>query len=328
MLVYASSLSIIVAELDWKWIKKQYNYDQIYIDHMLIFTRGQLPQWLRDTVYDYFKNKCTLKKKDPLLYTKSKNMLNGIYGMTATAIIRDKYEMNDQYILEKVKVTDKDRAADLTKYYSKYNSFMPYQAAVWTTAHARDALYTMIECVGYENFLYCDTDSVFYIETPENKKSMEEYRQYCIKRAIDAGAYVDNNYLGEPTPEPSIRAFRGLHAKCYAMEELNDEGVYTLQVVIAGIPKESTKWIDGRPVTVTNSEELGHIDKLEDGFIFSHNGGTRCIYNERTPGIENINGHDTEISSSAIIENIEKKINDTMYSRSSRGELLKIVQHY
>ena len=34
---------------------------------------------------------------------------------------------------------------------------------------------TMIECVGYENFIYCDTDSVFYIETPENAKNMQNY---------------------------------------------------------------------------------------------------------------------------------------------------------
>ena len=73
----------------------------------------------------------------------------------------------------------------------------------------------------YENFLYCDTDSVFYIETEYNKKTMEAYAQECRQRAIDAGAYVGNKYLGEPTEEPPLKAFRAIHSKCYAMEEYN-----------------------------------------------------------------------------------------------------------
>lgn len=246
--------------------------------------------------------------------------------MTATAIIRESYVMNDDYILTKQERDEDNEHSTLDKYYRSYNNFMPYQFAIWTTAHARDALYTMIECVGYDNFLYCDTDSVFYLETSENKKRMEDYAAYCRKRAKDGGAYVGNKYLGEPTDEPPIRAFRAIHSKCYAMEELNKNGEYELIVVIAGIPKGSTKWIDGKPVFKTNAQELGNIDNLKDGFIFSHCGGTRCVYKERPIEIVNINGHITELASSAVIENIEKKISDTMYTAGADYTPLNIVQ--
>lgn len=246
--------------------------------------------------------------------------------MTATAIIRESYVMNDDYILTKQERDEDNEQSTLDKYYRSYNNFMPYQFAIWTTAHARDALYTMIECVGYDNFLYCDTDSVFYLETPENKKRMEDYAAYCRKRAKDGGAYVGNKYLGEPTDEPPIRAFRAIHSKCYAMEELNKKGEYELNVVIAGIPKGSTKWINGKPVFKTNAQELGNIDNLKDGFIFSHCGGTRCVYNERPIEIININGHITELASSAVIENIEKEISDTMYTAGADYTPLHIVQ--
>lgn len=246
--------------------------------------------------------------------------------MTATAIIRESYVMNDDYILTKQERDEDNEQSTLDKYYRSYNNFMPYQFAIWTTAHARDALYTMIECVGYDNFLYCDTDSVFYLETPENKKRMDDYASYCRKRAKDGGAYVGNKYLGEPTDEPPIRAFRAIHSKCYAMEELNKNGEYELNVVIAGIPKGSTKWIDGKPVFKTNAQELGNIDNLKDGFIFSHCGGTRCVYNERPIEIVNINGHITELASSAVIENIEKEISDTMYTAGADYTPLNIVQ--
>lgn len=316
-IVYAKELSIAVTELDFKWIKKQYTAEEMKVSKMLIFERGTVPEWLKTEVYTYFKNKCTLKELNELLYNKSKAFLNAIYGMTATQILRPEYEINDEGKFKPKEYDDKERSDEsrLKKYYRSYNSFMPYQFACYTTAWARDALFTMIETVGYKNFLYCDTDSVFYIETKENKIAMEKYAQSCRDRAIAAGAYVEDKYLGEPTDEPKLRAFKALHAKCYAMEEYNRKtGKYELKVVIAGIPKKSVKWIDGKPVTKTNSEELGNIDKLADGFKFTHNGGTRCIYNEAMPRVEYINGHKTSLASSAIIENIEKEISDTMWS--------------
>lgn len=253
--------------------------------------------------------------------------------------------MDGNYILKKLDQDEDEAESALNKYYRSYNNFMPYQYSIWTTAHSRDALYTMIECTGdndgiddyinnvydltdtYKNFLYCDTDSVFYIETAENAKRMQNYQLYCRNRAIKAGAYVDNKYLGEPTDEPAIRAFRAIHSKCYAMEEYNKKsGEYELNVVIAGIPKGATKWINGEPVFKTNAEELGNIDNLEDGFIFEHCGGTRCIYNEMDITTEVINGHVTELASSAIIENISKEISDTMYTNGKDYSILKIKQ--
>lgn len=316
-IVYAKELSIAVTELDFKWIRKQYTAEEMKVSKMLIFKRGTVPDWLKSEVYDYFKNKCTLKDINELLYAKSKAFLNAIYGMTATQILRPEYEINDEGEFKPKEYEDKEKSDEsrLNKYYHSYNSFMPYQYACYTTAWARDALFTMIETVGYKNFLYCDTDSVFYIENKSNKKAMEEYAESCRNRAIAAGAYVENKYLGEPTDEPKLRAFRALHAKCYAMEEYDKKSRrYELKVVIAGIPKKSIKWVDGEPVTKTNSEELGSIDALKDGFKFTHNGGTRCVYNEALPRKEVINGHVISLASSAVIDSIEKEISDTMWS--------------
>lgn len=79
-IVSADTLTIVVCELDYKWIKRQYTYDSLGVDKMLIFERGEMPKWLKDEVYEYFENKCTLKGVDDLLYAKSKNMLNSVYG--------------------------------------------------------------------------------------------------------------------------------------------------------------------------------------------------------------------------------------------------------
>lgn len=325
--VFAKELTIAITEIDYKWIKRQYTASNFKISKMLCFKRGKMPDWLKAEIMQYFTNKCTLKHSEPVLYAKSKNLLNGIYGMTATSIIREQYKINlDNGVIKRFIAEDIDKQdqADLDRYYRSHNSFMPYQYSLFTTSWARDALMTMIEAVGYDNFLYCDTDSVFYIETPENRERMAIYEKECIDKAIKGGAFVGSNYLGAPTDEPELRAFRGLHSKCYAMEELNEKSCkYELNVVIAGIPKRAVKWIDGKPVTETNSEELASIDNLKDGFEFVHCGGTRCVYNdERAPVIMDINGHETEIATSAVIENISKVISDTMWTFGADYSLL------
>jgi hypothetical protein len=78
--VYADTLTMVVCELDYKWIKRQYKFDAMYVDKMLIFERGEMPEWLKHEVFEYFENKCTLKGVNDLLYAKSKNMLNSVYG--------------------------------------------------------------------------------------------------------------------------------------------------------------------------------------------------------------------------------------------------------
>ena len=316
--VYANMLQIAICELDWSIIKRQYKFDKdnVKVGHMLLFERGEAPEWLKKEVMQYFKGKCELKGVDEYMYMRSKAFLNSIYGMTATKILREVFKLDSDLIITHTKEKEQEQKEKiLAKYYKSYNSFMPYQLAIYTTAWARFSLFEMLERIGYENFLYCDTDSAFYLETPENKIKMEQYAEECRQDAIKHNAFIGNKFLGEPTDEPKIRAFRGLHAKCYAMEEWDDDAQdYILKVTIAGIPKKATKWIDGKAVTMTNAEELGSIDKLEDGFTFKHCGGTRAIYNERPIEIKTINGHRIELASNVIIYSIEKEISDTMWT--------------
>lgn len=313
--IYADSLTIAVTEIDYKWIKRQYTAESKAVTNMLCFNRGAAPDWLKAEVMKYFTMKCTTDKKTTL-YDWVKALLNSIYGMSATSICRDTWDFTEG-IITKGKA---DFNKQLNHFYNSRNSFMPYQIGVYTTAHARNALMEMIECVGYDKFLYCDTDSVFYISTEENEKALAAMNEEIKTRAAAAGAYYGNKILGLATDEPELTAFRGLHAKCYAVEE-KEKG---LKVTIAGIPKRSIKWIDGKPVEKTNAEELGSIDNLKDGFTFKHCGGTRTVYIEDKAHIEIINGHETELASAAIIENIEKTISETMWVRGADYSMMHI----
>ena len=326
--VYAKKLAIVITEVDYRCIEKQYYWKpkSKQILKMLIFDRGEMPDFLKKRIMYYYKNKCTLKKSDPKLYMASKALLNAIYGMTATRIIREEYKYDNDLILKneierKVEVNQEDK---LNKYYSSRNNFLPYQYSLYTTAWARSALIDLIECVGYENFLYADTDSVFYIRTPEAEKNIRKYNEHITEVAKEKGAFYEDNILGFASPEEDLKAFRALHAKCYACVNKDNE----LSVTIAGITKKATKWVKGNGFTMlytlTNAQELGNIDMLDDGFVFKHNGGSRAIYIEDKPHIETIDGHTTSLSSGVIIEDIDKEISDTMFTVGKNYELLHI----
>lgn len=308
-LISAEDFSIVLTELDFKWVRKQYKWEDLEVSNVLCFQRGPLPDFLKTEVMKYYTDKTLLKHQDPVRYAASKALLNSIYGMCATAIVREQYAMDENLVIvENEDISDQEQ---LDKFYGSRKSFLPYQYGVYVTAHARDELHTLIEAVGYDNFLYCDTDSIFYLDRPECRAAIREYNDRIRAISMAAGAYVDsNNILGIATDEEDCKRFKSLHAKCYAWEDAQDQ----LHVTIAGISKSATKWVDGSPVTMTSAEELGTLEALQDGFTFHHTGGSRVIYVEDEPRILTINGHRTELASAAIIEDIDKTISDRMYT--------------
>ena len=89
-------IALTLTDIDFKIIKEQYTWDEISISDFHIATYGYLPEALLSQVMAYFKAKTELKDKIKeaeereadyelsnitYLYAKSKNRLNGIFGM-------------------------------------------------------------------------------------------------------------------------------------------------------------------------------------------------------------------------------------------------------
>lgn len=309
-IIRASGLVVLtVNEHDLKWIVKQYDIESVRILRVEISERYRISQPISDTIQSYFKIKETLA--DGIFRDKSKNKLNGIYGMFATDPIRTQYTY-DRETLEwsSVKLTDEYIEEKLEKYYKSRNSFLPYQQGLWTTSGSRDELFTLIaDVIGYENYIYSDTDSIFYYSDDEIEARIEEYnaRIKSLNEAREVGVLNRKgkmSYYGtfedEEADDPLV-AFRFLHSKCYAT--LQESGRFS--VTVAGVTKDNKKLGDDR---ITKEQELGNIDALDVDFTFRECGGTKCQYNELEPCIMNINGHETELSSSAIITQTTKQL--------------------
>lgn len=316
-------------DLDLKWIEKQYDFDYEIIE-LYKSKLDKLPTYLLDIVNESFYGKSYYKMKvreAEKLYgegsnelfdayydlMKIKNILNGIYGCTATDPIRDEIILNgNEWCTEKVNRKDKDVTNEtFVKAIESYNKsmYLNYSAGVYCTALARDELMTCVELIGYDNILYCDTDSAFYLSTPEIESKLTELNKKWRTEAELNHYYVEVEgkkvYYHNFDEESPIRKFKTLHSKCYAMEVLNEKtSEYQLSCTIAGVKSKSQKWINGKMVIYDRASELGSIDNLKEGFVFKDTGTTSICYID-LPYYEDIiiDGHVIETSNGGVIMN-------------------------
>lgn len=308
---------VTLTELDLKWIRKQYKFDYVILE-VYGAKRGSAPKYLIDTVKEKYLGKTQYKeevkqaqregKSTDIIQDletslmKSKNGLNGIFGMSATNPVRTEYVLKSNGEWEKEQLTEELLEEKLEKFYKSRNNFMSYQLGVYTTALARNDLMTVIEIIGYSNVLYVDTDSAFYISNPEVEQRIEAYNKQQNEHAEKIGAYIVHN--GKKTyfdafddENENIIRFVSLHAKAYAYETTDGE----LHCTIAGVSEY------GRNGN-TRVKELGCLENMHENFVFKDCGGTRCVYLEDRPHIETINGHLLEVAGSAIILPVEKTL--------------------
>lgn len=306
-------VAIVCTELDLKWILDQYDTDGYEVQELYVAEKGMIPRCIRNVVNDYFIGKETLP--DGIFRDKQKNRLNGIYGMFATDPVRldVTYDWETMKWSELKDLSDEMIEEKLNKFYNSRNSFTYYAHGVWTTSLSRnDLAYAVKYIVGYELYLYCDTDSVFYKESPEIEARIEQYNKEAIERNIKMGLGVTNikggmSYYGVLEHEPHCKSFRALHSKCYGYTDDNDK----LHITVAGVTRDNRLPKDD-PRYMTREQELGSLDNLEDGFIFKECGGTRSVYVDYPPTETIIEGHPVEYASACIILNTTKELGGTV----------------
>ena len=270
-------VKVCLTNFDLSIIREQYDITGYNILSCDVYTTAHLPAYITDTIKRYYKAKTDLKRalsashdEDlKLNYNLSKSKLNSVFGCTFTKPVRPEISI-DEHFNFKIDYN----ANTLDDYYSKKTSCLSYAWGVFTTSLARYELYNVIHnIVGYNNFLYCDTDSVFYLATDEIEKNIDDYNATCLSDSmkndysvtLDDGTKKYFHRLDREDDHRKSKTFKALHAKCYALE--TPEG---LEITVAGVPK--------RGHGTTREDELQTIDNLCDGFVFTACGGTRADY--------------------------------------------------
>lgn len=295
-LLKASFIYAAMTDIDWKIFDEQYTYDidSLCVTDMFIADYGYLPESLRKVIVELFRAKSELKSlRDKCdkeseeyadldyRYGKTKNLLNGIFGMMYTDPVRESIIWNG----EEWKEEKADVQKSLDKFWNSRNSFLYYPWGIWTTAHARYHLAQLVKAAGQENVAYCDTDSAkgadFDIGAIE--KMNEIIREEV--RAHEAYAYVDGHYydMGIYEHDESYQRFITLGAKKYAYEKKDK-----LHITISGVRKGGAK-------------ELEKLENFKVGFVFKESAGSEFRYNSSPIKMIEVNGEKIKTASNIAV---------------------------
>ena len=286
--VSADILETALTEVDFRIIKKCYTWKKIYIKNFWIYKRGYLPKELVECILKFYGDKTTLKgvegKEEE--YLNGKEMVNAIYGMIVTAIIRDEIKFIDDWI---------KTPPDIDKEIEKYNNkrrFLFYPWGIYITAHAREYLWRAIFEL-MEDYLYADTDSVKYINPEKHEEFFikENKRIYfMLQKAMEYhGLEIEkikpkNNkgkecILGLWDDDGHYDAFKTLGAKRYIYKKHGEN----TKITIAGLSKEKgAEWLR------KNYGNYGMFNYFTDGMYIPPDGTGKMTYtyiNDKIDGV-------------------------------------------
>ena len=242
----ADILGMTVTEVDFDIIRRMYSFEHCDIFNFRIYRKGYLPKEIIDSIIKLYSDKTTLKgvKGKEQEYQVSKGLLNSVYGMMVTDIIRDEIIYADDWSIE---------AAEPDKQIEKYNKsrkrFLYYPWGVWCTAYARRNLWTGISEFK-EDYVYSDTDSIKCKNIERHRNYINAYNKVCEKKlqhmcdhyGISYSQLLPKTIKGETKPigvwdwetKGNIyKKFKTLGAKRYMVYQGDD-----LSLTVSGVNKK------------------------------------------------------------------------------------------
>lgn len=242
----ASELHITLTDIDFKIIRKSYKWKSCKVAHIIRYAKGYLPVPIIKSIIELYGKKTTLKNVDgkEAEYLLSKGMLNSVYGMCVTDIVRDESIYNgelQEWTTETASPVDAIKAYNESK-----NRFLYYPWGVWVTAYARANLWTGILNIK-NDYVYSDTDSIKFLHYEQHKDFIEWYNKritnklhkMCDEYKIDYALLAPKTIKGVDKPlgvwdfEGIYTRFKTLGAKRYLVEKDNK-----LQLTVAGLSKQ------------------------------------------------------------------------------------------
>lgn len=240
----ADELAITITDVDYDIIKQCYEWDEILVTNVNRFHKGYLPKSIIESVLKLYEDKTVLKDVagKEVEYMLSKGMLNSVYGMCVTDVVKDDFIYNGEW---------GKQPADIDEQIEKYNNsksrFLYYAWGVWVTAYSRRNLWTGIIAMG-EDYVYSDTDSIKLLNYEKHKPYIEWYDKMTIQKLetmcehykIDVARLHPKNQKGSVKTigiwdyEGTYDRFKTLGAKRYLLQQ-NDY----YQLTVAGLSKKN-----------------------------------------------------------------------------------------
>lgn len=244
-IVSADRIFTYFTDIDFKDFEQFYSYEHLSIGNFYTSSYGYLPKQIIECALKFYNDKTTLKgvKGKEVEYLVGKGMLNSLFGMCVTNPVNDDIVFDGK----EWNTERKDIAEALQENYIKNKKqVLVYQWGVWVTAWARHELFKGILEID-ENVVYCDTDSIKFLNYENYKNWINEYNKNCIDEINKALSYyeIDLNLAkpktikGAEKPlgiwdfEGIYTKFKTLGAKRYAYEQ---DGKFN--ITVSGLNKK------------------------------------------------------------------------------------------
>ena len=246
--VFSADVAITtMTDIDFRIMQKCYSWDSVQVSNCYSFYMTYLPRPIILAICELYGNKTTLKgvKGKEVEYLVSKGMLNSVYGMCVTDIVRNTIEYTDSWHI--TPFTEDDIIEQVEKYNSSRNRFLYYPWGVWVTAYARRNLWTGILNIG-DDYVYSDTDSIKMLNYENHLPYINWYNQMienklkamCKARNIDFALMKPKTIkgveklIGVWDYEGTYTHFKTLGAKRYLVR--HDDG--SMEITVAGLSKQ------------------------------------------------------------------------------------------
>ena len=241
----ADEISTTLTDIDFHIMEMAYEWEEIYIGKTYRFTRGYLPKDIIKSVIELYGKKTTLKDVEgkEVEYMLSKGMLNSVYGMSVTDVVREDIDYIDEWF-----VSDGNVGEQIDDYNKSYSRFLYYPWGVWITAYARMNLWIGIISIGGD-YIYSDTDSIKFTNYDKHKPYIERHNELithktklmCKHYGFDYDLLRPKTIEGKEKPigvwdfDGHYKRFKTLGAKRYLVEYDNDK----METTIAGLSKSN-----------------------------------------------------------------------------------------
>ena len=185
----ASYINVLLTNIDLEMVIKAYSFTSIKINSGWFYYKNYLPKEIIECVLEFYEKKTTLKgvKGQEAEYLLKKGMLNSLYGMCVTDICKDEENCTFENGWSTVPANI-DVAID--KYNNDPNRFLSYAWGVFITAYARRNLFTGIMSME-KDYVYCDTDSIKFLNLDAHKAYIEDYNRNIIKKCTECLEHWD-----------------------------------------------------------------------------------------------------------------------------------------
>lgn len=240
----ADELATTITEVDFDIFQNAYEWDEIEIANVRYAHKNYLPKPIVESILKLYQDKTVLKDVEgsEVEYLLSKGMLNSIYGMCVTDIVKDKAVYGDEWGINKVNIDE-----EIENYNNSRKRFLYYAWGIWVTAYARRNLWTGILAVG-DDYIYSDTDSL-KVRNYNNHLGYINWFNDCIVSKMKAMCEyysLDESLLSPKTKEGktkmmgvwdyegTYKKFKTLGAKRYLLLD-NDK----LKLTVAGLSKQN-----------------------------------------------------------------------------------------